>query len=141
MAVESVASRAQGYGFPGVQVDGMDPVAVYEVMTVAMEKARSGGGPTLVEAMVERLYPHTSDDDHTRYRSQEEIESMRDPVEVTERMLVERGALGDARREQVWDAARRQVDEATEAAEAAPLPQPRGEHDIFRNLYAEDGTD
>ena len=141
MAVESVASRAEGYGFPGVQVDGMDPIAVYEVMIVAMEKARSGGGPTLVEAMVERLYPHTSDDDHTLYRSQEEIESMRDPMEATERMLVERGTLGDARREQIWDAARRQVNEATEVAEAAPLPQPTGKHDIFRNLYAEDAKD
>ena len=120
-------------------MDGMDPIAVHEVMTVAMEKARSGGGPTLVEAMVDRLFPHTSDDDHTRYRTQEEIDSMRDPMETTERMLVERGALGDARREQIWDAARREVNEATEAAESAPLPQPTGKHDIFRNLYAEDG--
>ena len=63
MAVASVASRAQGYGMPGVVVDGTDAAAVYEAAFAAAARARSGGGPTLIEAMVERYLPHTSDDD------------------------------------------------------------------------------
>ncbi len=142
MAAENVATRAQGYGFPGVTVDGMDPIAVYEVMAAAVRRARSGDGPTLVEAMVERFYPHTSDDDHTRYRSAEDLETLRDrdPIEITEQMLRERGVFGDARKEQIWGAAQRQVNEATEIAEGTPFPDPRRES-IYRNLYGDSNGD
>ena len=139
MAIESIADRAEGYGMPGIMVDGMDPVAVYEAMYLAIENARSGGGPTLVEARVERFYPHTSDDDHTRYRTAEDIETMtsRDPIEVMEQMLSSRDVLGAARKEQIWESAERIVNEATQAAENAPLPQPTGDNDIYRHLYAD----
>ena len=66
MAVENVAGRAEGYGMPGVIVDGCDVVAIYEATTEAAARARSGRGPTLIEAMVERYLPHTSDDDDRR---------------------------------------------------------------------------
>ena len=117
----------------------MDPVAVYEAMYLAIENARNGGGPTLVEAKVERFYPHTSDDDHTRYRSAEDIETMtsRDPIEIMEQMLSSRDVLGAARREQIWESAQRIVDEATETAENAPFPQPTGDDDIYKHLYAD----
>ena len=74
MAVESVASRAEGYGMPGFEVDGCDIVAVYEVTAESAKRARSGEGPTLIEAQVERYLPHTSDDDDSIYRSAQEIE-------------------------------------------------------------------
>jgi len=139
MAIENIADRAESYGMSGIMVDGMDPVAVYEAMYLAIENARNGGGPTLVEAKVERFYPHTSDDDHTRYRSAEDIETMtsRDPIEIMDQMLSSRDVLGTARREQIWESAQRIVDEATETAENAPLPQPTGDDDIYKHLYAD----
>ena len=139
MAIENIADRAESYGMPGIMVDGMDPVAVYEAMYLAIENARNGGGPTLVEARVERFYPHTSDDDHTRYRSAEDIETMtsRDPIEIMEQMLSSRDVLGAARRDQIWESARRIVNDATTAAENAPLPQPTGDNDIYKHLYAD----
>jgi len=73
MAVDSVARRADGYGMPGLSVDGADIVAVYEATSEASDRARDGQGPTLIEAMVERYLPHTSDDDDRRYRTVEEI--------------------------------------------------------------------
>ena len=139
MAIENIADRAESYGMPGITVDGMDPVAVYEAMYLAIENARNGGGPTLVEAKVERFYPHTSDDDHTRYRSAEDIETMtsRDPIEIMGEMLSSRDVLGAARREQIWESAQRMVDEATETAENTPFPQPTGDDDIYKHLYAD----
>ena len=79
MAVDSIASRAEGYGMPGIEIDGCDIVAVYEATTQAALRARSGDGPTLIEAHVERYLPHTSDDDDTRYRPPEELEEARKP--------------------------------------------------------------
>ena len=132
----SVAARASGYGFPGVTVDGTDVVAVFEATHIAVERARSGDGPTLVEAMVERFRPHTTDDDHTRYRSAEDIAAMgiRDPLDRTERLLRERDALDDAQKERVFADGRRAVDEATERAEAAPFPPPS---EMYRHVTTE----
>src|ERR1700741_889971 len=70
----SLAHRAIGYGMPGIRVDGNDPLACYAVMAEAVERARSGGGPTLIEAITYRMGPHTTSDDPTRYRSAEEVE-------------------------------------------------------------------
>ena len=78
MPIESIASRASAYGIPGVEVDGTDIVASYEAVKEAVDRARSGGGASLVELRVERLLPHTTDDDHSRYRSADDIERMRD---------------------------------------------------------------
>src|SRR5881296_3541587 len=74
-AVENVAIRAQGYGFPGVTIDGNDVLSVYEAMTKAVDRARKGAGPTFIEAKTYRLTPHSSDDDDRRYRSRDEVES------------------------------------------------------------------
>jgi 2-oxoisovalerate dehydrogenase E1 component alpha subunit len=74
MAGPSIAHRAIGYGMPGIRVDGNDVLACYAVMTEAAERAREGGGPTLIEAITYRVGPHTTSDDPTRYRSQEEVE-------------------------------------------------------------------
>jgi 2-oxoisovalerate dehydrogenase E1 component alpha subunit len=74
MAGPSIAHRAIGYGMPGIRVDGNDVLACYAVMTEAAERAREGAGPTLIEAITYRVGPHTTSDDPTRYRSQEEVE-------------------------------------------------------------------
>jgi len=131
-----VAARAAGYGFPGVTVDGADAVAVYEATYAAAERARLGGGPALVEAMVERFRPHTTDDDHTRYRSAEDIATMgeKDPLDRVEWVLREGGALDDGAKGRVFADARRTVDEATERAEAAPFPPPS---EIYRHVMAD----
>lgn len=78
----SIAHKAIGYGMPGIRVDGNDPLACYVVMAEAAERARAGGGPTLVEAVTYRMGPHTTSDDPTRYRSQEEVAhwAARDPI-------------------------------------------------------------
>ena len=77
MAVANVADRAEAYGMPGVTIDGCDIAAVYEATAEAAARARTGEGPTLIEARVERYLPHTSDDDDRRYRSLDEIKEAR----------------------------------------------------------------
>jgi len=78
MAIENVADRAAGYGLPGVVVDGNDVLAVYEVTKAAVERARAGEGPTLIEAKTYRIVPHSSDDDDRSYRSRDEVEPWRE---------------------------------------------------------------
>ena len=124
MPVDSIASRASSYGIPGIEVDGTDVVATYEAVKEAVDRARSGGGASLVELRVERLLPHTTDDDHTRYRSKEDIEHMRDmdPLSIAEAMLKRQGILDQAMDDEFKEWARRQVDDATDEAEAMPFP-------------------
>ena len=131
MAVDSVASRAQAYGMPGVTIDGCDIVAVYEATSEAAARARTGGGPTLIEARVERYLPHTSDDDDRRYRSAEEIEEARkrDPLKFLHDRLQVLDVLGEELDQEVRQHARREVDEATDFAEAAAYPGTDGFHD------------
>ena len=124
MAVRSVAERAPGYGLPGVQVDGTDPIAVYEVVAAAAARARGGGGPTLVEARVVRLAPHSTDDDDTRYRPPEEraAAQRRDPLPRFAARLRRWGLL-DARSDaRLGERARHRTDQAFAAAEAAAEP-------------------
>jgi 2-oxoisovalerate dehydrogenase E1 component alpha subunit len=82
--------RAEGFGFPGVRVDGNDVLAVYEVTKRALENARAGAGPTLIEAFTYRMGAHTTSDDPTRYRVDAEVEvwKHRDPVERVKSLLV-----------------------------------------------------
>ncbi len=81
-AAPSIAHRAVGYGMPGVRVDGNDVLACYAVMAEAAGRARTGGGPTLIEAVTYRIGPHTTSDDPSRYRSQSEVEAWEalDPI-------------------------------------------------------------
>jgi 2-oxoisovalerate dehydrogenase E1 component alpha subunit len=135
MAVDSVASRAEGYGMPGVVVDGTDVVAVYEATSEAAARARAGQGPTIVETMVERYLPHTSDDDDSRYRLREDIEEARkrDPVKILGQKLVSLGVLDPAIDERFHSEGRMAVDEATELTDQAPYP---GTDGFFDHVYA-----
>ncbi len=136
MAVESVAVRAAGYGFPGVSVDGRDMFAVYQATKDAADSIRAEGGPVLVEAKVDRLLPHTTDDDHTLYRSPDDIGQMRgrDPIDVTSRALRERRLMDEDGDKSIRQEARRLVIEATDRAEALPYPDAEA---MYRHLYAE----
>ena len=124
MAVDSIASRAEGYGMPGIEVDGCDIMAVFEATSEAARRARSGQGPTLIEAHVERYLPHTSDDDDTRYRSAEEIQEARkrDPLTLLSGQLRESGLLTNDIDNAFRAEAMRTVNEATDAVELAPYP-------------------
>ena len=124
MGIESIATRAASYGFPGVQVDGTDIFAVYEATTAAVKRARAGQGPTLIEASVERLLPHTTDDDHTRYRSVEDIAQMpeRDPIRIVSAMLRRRNLLSESQDEAIHNSAKERVNVATDIVDAEPYP-------------------
>lgn len=131
----SIAGRAGGYGFPGVEADGMDVLAVYEAAKDAFERARTGEGPTLIEAKTYRITAHSSNDDDRRYREREEIEAWRlkDPISCFERYLEEIGALDAGGREEVEERIRDEVAEASRSAEEALMPDPE---DLFVPVYA-----
>ncbi len=126
LSVRDVATRARGYGIPGVVVDGADVLACYQASKEAVERARSGRGPSLIEAKVTRLTAHSSDDQQTKYRSDEELasERSRDALPRFRAQLVEAGVLTEALEARLTDEIRAAVDDATEFAEAQPDPSP-----------------
>jgi 2-oxoisovalerate dehydrogenase E1 component alpha subunit len=126
LACESVADRAIGYGFPGVRVDGNDPIEVYRVVKEAAERARRGEGPTLIESISYRLVPHSSDDDDRAYRTREEVAEAKakDPIPNFKNYLIECGIWDEAKDEALVKEISADVDEATEYAENAPYPAP-----------------
>lgn len=126
MGIEDVADRAAGYGFPGVVVDGTDPVACFEATQAAVERARRGDGPTLLEFKCLRLTPHSSDDNDRTYRPSDELKAIKqhDPVARFADYLKAEEILTDQYEQALRERIKQQVNEATAAAEAAPLPDP-----------------
>jgi len=135
-AIVDVADRAPGYGMPGVIVDGMDVMAVYEAAGIAIERARNGQGPTLLECKTYRFYDHVgvrgmglayrSDDEVTEWRG-------RDPITLFEQELARQKILTPAAAEVVHGEIHKQVDEAIAFAESSPLPAPE---DLLNDVYA-----
>lgn len=127
VAGESIAARAAGYGFPGVVADGSDVLECYRVSREAYDRAKRGEGPTLLEFKVPRLGSHSSDDQQERYRTKDEIEAdrARDPLRVFGAYLESVGLLTEARRKEVAARVKREIDEATDAADSAPQADPR----------------
>jgi 2-oxoisovalerate dehydrogenase E1 component alpha subunit len=136
MAVGSVADRATGYGIPGTSVDGTDVLTMYGVTRRAVERARLGAGPSLIEARVVRLTAHSSDDNDRTYRPQSELRTLRqhDPIARFAQYLHEHDLLSEAEEQTLRVELNTIVEEATEAAEHAPLPEPETLHDY---IYAE----
>jgi 2-oxoisovalerate dehydrogenase E1 component alpha subunit len=124
MAVPSVADKACGMGLPGVAVDGTDMLAVYQVMHEAVENARSGNGPKLVEARMYRITPHSSDDDDRSYRTREEVDEnkKKDPILVNSTRLMADGVLTEEKMQEMEERAKEIVDEAVEYSVNAPYP-------------------
>lgn len=115
---------ANGFGVPSVVVDGTSFHAIYETLPAIVDRVRRREGPALVEAVVVRMDPHSSSDDHRKYRSAEELEALmaRDPIATTERYLVERGLLDEAQVTSIRAEIKADVDRAAEEADAAPAP-------------------
>jgi 2-oxoisovalerate dehydrogenase E1 component alpha subunit len=132
----SIAKRAEGYGFPGYEVDGNDVLAVYEVAREAFRRARAGEGPTLIEAKTYRMTAHSSDDDDRRYREREELEEWRkkDPIVRFEKYLMKNGVMDESERDEISDRIKAEVAEASEYAENAPFADPE---DVLLGVYAE----
>lgn len=126
LSVRDVAVRAAGYGMPGVVVDGTDVLACYAAAREAVDRARGGGGPSLIEAKVVRLTAHSSDDQQTKYRSEEELagERAQDPLPIFRAQLRAAGLLDEAAERAVVAEVALAVDDATSFAEGEPDPDP-----------------
>lgn len=126
MAVKNAAEKACGLGLPGIIVDGNDLFEVYRVFKEAVERARAGEGPSVIETNLYRLTPHSSDDDDRSYRSREEVEEHKrnDGLLRTRAALEAEGILTPAVLEEMESRARSLVDQAVQEAEAAPYPDP-----------------
>ncbi len=133
-ATGTLAEKAAAYGFPGVRVDGNDVLAVRKAAGEAMDRARRGEGPTMIEALTYRLGPHSTSDDPTVYRPEEEVAAWREkePIRRFAAFLSGRGLLVDPAAEEA--AAKEKVRQAVETAEAAP-PVPFTS--MFEDVYAE----
>jgi 2-oxoisovalerate dehydrogenase E1 component alpha subunit len=134
-ASATIAAKAEAYGMPGVRVDGNDVLAVHAAATEAVERARGGGGPTLIEAVTFRMGPHSSSDDPTRYRDPALCEawSKKDPIERFRAYLVRRKLLPDALDEEIRAGCTGEIDRAIEQAEKLGPP---GISTLFDDVFA-----
>lgn len=125
-AAPTIAQKAVAYGFPGIQVDGNDVLAMYAAADEALDKARSGGGPTLIEAFTYRLADHTTSDDASRYRTKDEVEewSRKDPIERFRAYLIGKGLWDEVFEARIRQDAEDLINRAVEDAESAPPPSP-----------------
>jgi pyruvate dehydrogenase E1 component alpha subunit len=124
--VRVLADKAHSYGFEGVRVDGTDIVAVHAALKGALDRARAGGGPSLVECVVFRMTPHSSSDDPTRYQPSDFLARgrARDPVSRLTRLLTEHGVLNEEKAREIATRADEAVRAAVQEAESAPPPDP-----------------
>jgi pyruvate dehydrogenase E1 component alpha subunit len=135
-ALKQLADRAQGFGFPGYQVPGNDLRAVVKATREALERARAGQGPTLLECKTYRWYGHSAMRPDTRaYRArEEELEwRERDPVALAERELGKAGVLPAERVAQIQREVAKEIEDAVDFAERSLEPDPR---EIFTDVYA-----
>jgi TPP-dependent pyruvate/acetoin dehydrogenase alpha subunit len=123
-SVENISDRAVGYAMPGITVDGNDVIAVYEVVKEAVERARNGGGPTLIEAKTYRLKGHFVGDP-TLYRDKEEVEEqlLKEPIRRFEKKLSEMGYLKNGEKNKILMDAEKEVQKAVEFAEMEKYPE------------------
>jgi len=138
MSIENVADRATAYGIPGVAVDGNDVLAVYEAAREAVERARRGEGPTLIECKTYRQKGHSRFDPAT-YRPKEEVETWlkKDPIARLQTRLFEMGVLTEIENQKMVEEAKRAVEEATKFAVESPFPEPE---EAFEDVYSTEGV-
>ncbi len=136
-AVQDIADRAAGYGFPGVVVDGNDVLAVYEAAREAVERARRGEGPTLIECKTMRMRGHAAHD-NAEYVPPELLEEweQKDPIRRYEQALQELGILTPEAQQEIDERVATDLQDAQSFAEQSPLPEPA---DLERGLYHEVG--
>jgi pyruvate dehydrogenase E1 component alpha subunit len=135
-AAKSIAEKATAFGFNGIRADGNDVLAMYSLTREALEKARTGGGPTLIEAFTYRMGNHTTSDDASRYRMEAEVNewSRRDPIERFRLYLKDKGLWDESFEGRVQKEAEDLINKAVEEAENTPPPRPE---DLFIHTYEE----
>jgi len=133
---ETIAQKAIAYGFEGLQVDGMDVLAVYKAVKESAEKARAGNGPTLIECLTYRMADHSTSDDASRYRTKEEVDAWakKDPIDRFEKYMRKIGLLDDDYKENVLNKSKDIVEKAVAEFEKITPPDPK---DIFNYVFAE----
>jgi TPP-dependent pyruvate/acetoin dehydrogenase alpha subunit len=137
-AIPTIAERAAAYGMPGVRIDGQDVLDVYRVAHEAVERARSGGGPTLIESVSLRWRGHAGHDP-AKYVPKELLEEYmtnKDPMKRFEELLRMNGVVDDARVAEVDERVKQEFDEGYDYAQASPFPEPG---DVTKGLYTDDG--
>jgi pyruvate dehydrogenase E1 component alpha subunit len=135
-ASRTFAVKGRAYGIPSVRVDGNDLLAVYRVVQEAAARARSGGGPTFIEALTYRMGAHSSSDDPSRYREQSEVDTwaLRDPIQRLRKHLLHRGLLDDAQDEALEEGLIGEIGAAIQEVEALGPP---ARETLFDDVYAE----
>lgn len=135
-AAETLAAKGVGYGLPAIRIDGNDPFAAYLATCAALERARAGDGPSLIEAVTYRLGPHTTSDDPSRYRSAEEVERMRplEPLVRYRSFLKQRDLWSEEWERQLGEEIEGWIRKAVRQAESRPAPGPT---ELFDHMFAE----
>jgi 2-oxoisovalerate dehydrogenase E1 component alpha subunit len=134
MGQPEIWRRAEGYGMPGKRFNGFDPLETYAAVSEAMERARSGGGPTLLEGMCYRYLAHSTDDNDMTYRTREEVAEERklDPVPAFEKTLLDAGIMTAEDVAAMRKDVLRETNEATDEAEALPYPSA---DDLYNHVH------
>ena len=135
-----VSDRALGYGFPGIRVDGNDALEVFIAVKEARERAVRGEGPTLIEAMMYRLSPHSTSDNDLAYRTQEEVDENRkkDGLPKYKQYLIDCNLWSEGQEEVLQKKIAAELKEATEYADLAPFPKPE---ETLLHVYAVEGEE
>lgn len=135
-ASETIAQKAIAYGFPGVQVDGNDVFAVYQATKEALERAKAGKGPTLIECYTYRISDHTTSDDAKKYRPEKEVQEWikRDPIDRLKKYMQKKRIFSDKYEKEVLAKSTKMVEDAVKKAEAM---KPIAKEEIFNYMYAE----
>jgi pyruvate dehydrogenase E1 component alpha subunit len=135
--IQDISIRAAAYNMPGITVDGNDVLAVYEVSGKAIQRARAGEGPTLVECKTYRWRGHHEGDPNQgkRYRTMEEIQEWvkKCPIRRFEGKLVSKKTLTKLKAKKIWEEVEKEIDGAVEFANQSPFPEPQ---DIYEDVYA-----
>jgi len=135
-AIQDVSIRAVAYNMPGVTIDGNDVMAVYETAGKAIERARAGEGPTLMECKTYRWRGHHEGDPNQgrRYRTMEEIKAWMEkcPIKRFEERLIEEKILTKAKAKKVWEEVQKEIDDSVEYASQSPFPEPQ---DLYEDVY------
>jgi len=140
MAITDIVDRAAGYGMPGVIVDGMDVIAVHEAAVEAVERARQGGGPSLIEAKTYRFYNHHGIQNlGLKYRPDEEVATwkQRDPIFTFEDRMIENGVATREKVDEIWAELRQDIETAIQFADDSPYPTP---DQIMVDVYTKSST-
>jgi pyruvate dehydrogenase E1 component alpha subunit len=136
---QTLAQKALAYGVPGIQVDGNDVLATYVAAKEAIDRARSGGGPTMIENVTYRLEVHSTSDDPKRYRTDEEVQEWekRDPLPRFQKYLMDKGALTDKKVQALEEEIQNEIKAAVERTEEQMKELSREPMSMFEHMYAE----